>query len=559
MTVRYPAGPVTPHGWYHLVKGQIPMMWLTAYDESIITHLTGGLSIPDRYEAPECVHLTGLKGLIAPWKHITQKGATQDGVTHIDALYDPTEVEAQLECWGRDAKHTRKVYRDLIGSIDAKQQSLLHFFTQEEGHWWAPIRWFQGAPPEPVSFDRHQRVSLRLQADDAFWRTYDHADNFTFTYEDMTATSFDEGLSGWPQYRYEGTGGGGPVGTGTQIKWDESGNDGVSVMLGPFEDFDTDTNDQVVNIVIGSPSEYGLFDGAFVDLWARCNRDGSGDWAGDGVRARIGMGRVFITAFVNFVEVWERQWLKPIPPVWGEKYSLVAGTPGDPRRFRILRNGLPLLTHKESGTASMLGEDHRGIGVGMRAGAALLSQASPSTIRKVSAGDNAEVSQSGFLKRINIGDQPMYDDYTLFGPGMFKLYDGPGSDEYVEFGPLLPNQVVFLRTDPRTNTTLVQDMTVTPAWPQQLNVFQDALQKFLTFAGANGSALEDQVKSMFGVQPPQGNLYKYLSGRFSDNAAIPAKSPGNPVAPYFVKVEIEGGNADSMVIASGTPRRRYPL
>jgi hypothetical protein len=55
---------------------------------------------------------------------------------------------------------------------------------------------------------------------------------------------------------------------------------------------------------------------------------------------------------------------------------------------------------------------------------------------------------------------------------------------------------------------------------------------------------------------PQGNLYSLLNGRFSE--PIPPKSPGNPAEEYFIKVEIEGGNADSQIIASGIPLRRNP-
>jgi hypothetical protein len=160
---------------------------------------------------------------------------------------------------------------------------------------------------------------------------------------------------------------------------------------------------------------------------------------------------------------------------------------------------------------------------------------------------------------VNVGDQPMYWDATLFGPfDKVRLYDGPGADECVEFGPLLANQVVFLRTDPRSNTTLVQDLTSTPPNPQTLSVFQQGVKALLSFF-SNQNAFTDQVSSLFGIATPQGNLYKYLSGRFSDNAAIPPRPTTGPVPTYHVKVEIVGGNADSKVIASGIPRRRYPL
>jgi hypothetical protein len=84
--------------------------------------------------------------------------------------------------------------------------------------------------------------------------------------------------------------------------------------------------------------------------------------------------------------------------------------------------------------------------VGMRLGA-LVTQGSPADIRKVSAGDSSETTQSGFLRCINIGDIDRWDEYTLVGPGTFQIAAAPGSTDMVEFGPLLPNQVVQLRTD----------------------------------------------------------------------------------------------------------------
>ena len=559
----YPRGPVTPHGWFHITRGEVPLMWLDAYDDSCLFHLMGGYAIPTP-EDPEAVHLTGLKGLIPPWKHIDQKGASEDGVTQVDALYDPIEPEATFEIRGRDAIHTREVDRALLGSIDAKLQSKLHFHTPDLGHWWAPIRWFKGGSTDAVRNPHEHRIirNLRFRADNAFWRTDDNCDSFAPDYDAFTATTFDEELTGWPQYRYEGAGAGGPVGTGDGIAWDESGTTGVSVVLGPYEDFDTDTDSQVVSVVIGSPMQFGFLDGAFIDGWCRQNRAGDGvSWGGDGIRFRVGQGRVLISGWVNYVQVWERQWLKPVPPMWGEKFTFVAGMPGAPRKYQIQRNGIPIFTITESGTQTVIGADHRGTGGGMRAGAGLLSQASPSYIRKISAGDNHTVTQSGFLVRTNPGDQPMYDDYTLFGPfEKVRIWDGPGAgpNDYVEFGPLLSGQIVLLRTDPRSQTTLVQDLTVDPLPTAEANTFADALDKFLSFAGMNG-AFGDQIKGLFGIKAPQGNLYRYLTGRFSDNYAIPPKSPGNPVQPYHVKVEIEDGTAESKVIVAGTPLRRSPI
>ncbi|HSA41291.1 MAG TPA: hypothetical protein P5061_11790, partial [Mycobacterium sp.] len=148
---------------------------------------------------------------------------------------------------------------------------------------------------------------------------------------------------------------------------------------------------------------------------------------------------------------------------------------------------------------------------------------------------------------------------TVFGPGLFRIYDGPGSSDFVEFGPLLPNQVAFLRTDPRTHTTLVQDLTTVAPTPQELNIFQAAINQLLTFAGADTNAFLQQFQSAFGIRTAQGPMYSLLKGRFSDNSAIRAKSPGRPAHPYFVRVDIDDGDANSKIISAGTPLRRYPL
>ncbi|WP_079669983.1 DUF7257 domain-containing protein [Mycobacteroides abscessus] len=574
VTIRYPANPVTPHGWYHLVNGEKPMMRLTAFDGSVEMFMIGGYAIPDPYTAPEAVHLIDLEGLIAPWKHVTQKGATEDGVHHIDAFLDPVEVKLTVKCRGRNAARTRRVYRHLIDSLDAIKCSRLDFFDHDAGYWWADVRWFQGGQPDPVSAMRKgtsQKATLRLQADTGTWKSFDHADSFAFTYDAMTDTFATDhrqtkDLGAVPQ-RYSGPGGGFCTSYNDQMRWWDDPEHGFGtqwrrVINGPWPDFDTDTDNQVVSQVHGGFQEWSVPDSGRNILGGRMNRNPDGSWAGDGVFVEYGAGYLRLYYTVNFVETTLRSWPLAIPigPLPGEKFTLVCGTEDHPRTFRALRNDMEILSVTETGTGSALGAAHRGVGNGMFAAGAVISQATPSAIRKLSAGDNAAVAQTGFLKRINIGDQDMYDDYVLFGPfTKVKIYDGPGSDEYVEFGPLLPNQVVFLRTDPRVHTTLVQDLTSVPPSPQELDLFQEAIEKFMSFAGMNGTAFADQIKSQFGITPPQGPLYKYLKGRFSKNAAIPPKSPGNPAQPYFVKVSIEGGNADSKIIASGTPRRRYPL
>lgn len=356
--IRYPAGQITPVGFWIISNDKRPSMKLKAYDGSIQFDILGGAAPPfNDPMLPEAVALKSMKGLIPPWRHIDQKGATQDGVSNIDNLYEPIETEMVVECIGRDPKHKHRVVRDLIASLDAKQQSPLEWRTGDLGLWWAPVRWFKGSPPDPLANLQRcrQTLSLRLRTDDAFWRA------------------------------------------------------------------DPDT-------------------------------------------------------------------------------QIFTGT-------------------------------------------------------------------TGFVVRTNPGDQPMYDDYVLFGPGTFTLYNGPTSSEFIKFGPLAANQIAYLRTDPRRR--IVYDLSSFPANVSlpDANAFQKALADFISFATANNTnLLLSVIQSIFGVfgsapapTPPQGNFYGLLSGRFSDAAAIPAKSPGNPTTPYHVKVGISGGSGASKIIVSGLPLRRYPI
>lgn len=567
-TKRYPSGPITPHGAYHLLKGNHPVVTLRSYNDAIVFNMLGGPAIPAR-TAPESVHIKDIKGLIPPWKTIDQKGATEDGVTFVDALYDPMEVDVTAVARGRDAEHLREVVRDLIDSIDVKQTSELGWWTQKLGYWWAPVRWFK-TPPNTMSVGgqrRKQELGLTLRADNGFWRSYNDSDSFSFDYNSMIdtfTTSYSTGLGpNWPLYYWEGSGGGYIRADGDDARWVDDPDDlftthSRAVVCGPYKNYSSTGDNQVMSMVYGSLPEWSFPTGAHNDVWCRMSRNPDGTWKGDGIRLRVGHGLLKITAFVNFVAVWERSQAIIVPPLPGEKYTLVAGYEGtgNERVFKAMRNNSEVFTVKESGTQSKIGPPYRGVGLGMRASAALITQATPAKVRKVSGGDNNTVSQSGFLRRINAGDQPMPDRYTLYGPGTFKIGNGPNTTEMVEFGPLLPNQIVQIRTDPNGLRGVV-DLTVVPPTPQELNWFQEALQDFISFAtGNNVPPLLREIESKFGIVPPQGNLYSLMSGRFSH--PIPAKEPGKPAEPYYVAVSIDDGNADSKIVATGTPLRRYP-
>ena len=528
---------MVPHGIYHLLKGQIPEVSLQSYNDNVAFYLMGGRAIPDRTK-PESVQIESLTGLIPPWEIIDQKGATEDGTTFIDALYGPIEVRANCVVRGRDRAHTRRTLRHLIESIDVKQCAELGWMTPELGYWWAPVRWLS-SPPDPMSgVSTRQKIQLALRADSGFWQSYPDVSSFGFDYADMTDTfNYDRTTqkdlgSNWPQY-YDGDGGGYCYADGDRAVWHDDPNDifltqSREVVNGPYKNFSTATDNQVVSIVLGSIPEWSFHSGSN-DLWARMGRDGGGDWDGNGIRARITLGYVEISGWVSFSKVWSREMYGFIIPFIGDKWQLIVGYEDDARLYKLVRNGGTVLSHKETGTATHKGSSYRGIGFGMYAGEAIITQATPSVVRKISAGDNLVSEQSGFLERRNAGDQDVYDEYILYGPATkFKIANGPGSTDMVEFGPLSKGEVVMIRTDPRKRG--VFDLT-------------------------NASTTSDGVY-LFGTQPSD-TLYKKLTGRFFQNQ-IAAKQPGQRVETQLVACSITGGNADSKIVASLTPLRRSP-
>lgn len=560
-SVRYPAGPVVPHAAYHILAGDIPMVALRSYDDSVVFHLMGGMAIPDR-TMPESVQIMGLKGLVPPWKTIDQKGATQDGVSFVDALYDPVEVTANVRAHGRDPQYTRQVVRDLIASLDVKQQSELSWFTQELGRWWAPVRWFK-TPPDPISNTRlnRQDLTLVMRADNGFWRSYDCTDIFRFVYQatgatDTFTTDYPSDLgSGWT-IGYSSGGSGIIYTQNGQVNSTLTGKAAVARKVGY-----TSSNDEMVaEIALGTLPSWFFDINAFDEIWLRMANTGTPGQ--DGVRLRFGWGYVAVSAIVAGVETILRQQPLLIPPLPGDTFTLVAGFDGDPRRFKVLRNGtpVPFMDITETGTTSQLGSGFRSAGLGM------YSQfgEAPAGIRSWSSGVNTVSTQTGYVTLTNVGDQPMFYRLTCIGPGTFKFWNGPaaGANEFVTFGRINAGQIVQIRTDPRKRG--VVDLTSTPTTPEQQAQFTGGLGDLLSFAPLGLlTDLLSVVQSIFGIlgqgaPPPQGNLYSLLKGRFSDAAAIPAKSPGKPAQPYQVKVEIDGGTADSAILAAGTPLRRWP-
>jgi hypothetical protein len=509
-------------------------MGLNSFDGEVTFNMLGGLSIPDR-TTPESVRITNIEGLIPPWRTIDQKGATQDGVTFVDALYDPSEVIIDAQIAGRDPAHCRRVARHLYDSLDVKQESELWWFTHDMGRWWAPVRWFKNPVDKVSSISKKtQPVTLRLRADNAFWQSYPSVDEFIFAYEaavdEFNVDDVDDLGTGWTTS---------VTGAGTGGLFVDDGHAQFSLLdnrtaVARKNSYTSATDNQVIEIQIGRLGQWFYPLGAHLHIWGRLNNTSTPGISG--VRLHIERHILMLSYFVGGVQTVLRLQPMIIPPQPGEKFRLIIGDETGPRVFKVMRGGATIMRVVESGTGSPVGASNRSAGFG---GTSDNPYFHPASIRRWAVGDNTTVSQTGFMERYNVGDQPMWDNYTCFGPGTFRFWNGPnaGTNEYVEFGPLLPGQVMHVRTDPRRRG--VVDMTSTPPTPQHLNLFQRALRDFLSFAtGNNATPLALELESWFGILPPPSG------------SAAPA---------YHVKVQIDDGNADSKIIVAGTPMRRMPF
>lgn len=547
--IRYPAGPITPHGAHYLLTDRVPMVALRSYDDTAVFNLMGGLAIPDR-TLPERVELKDIKGLMAPWSSIEQKGASQDGVTWVDALYDPIDVELDVNCVARDQIHLRRMINHLVGSLDVKQQSELSFFTHEMGRWWAKVRWQKPDQQTGISGKRSQRMSLKLRADSGFWETYPNVDQFRFGYDSIVdefdyLTAEGDPITGWT-LQYAGAGTGVLYTDGIQAI---STFAGARSVVARHTSFTCDSDNMVVTVQLGSNSQWYWPANTYVDLWARMGNTGTA--GANGIRCRLGASGYSISSFAAGVETVIRasNWGWPFVANVADVWTFVAGVEGGARTYQLLRNGvLSIQVVEPAGINSLLGSSYRKAGFGV---ATASGSVRPFAVKKWSAGANSTVTQSGYLERVNVGDQPMWDRYTCFGPGVFYIANGPSSNEFVKFGPLLPGQVMQIRTDPRKRG--VVDLSSKPVSSQTYAEWLKARQDYYSFLSIGGLPPND---SLFGILPPQGNPYTLMKGRFS--TPIPPKPSGAPAKLYHVACKIDNGNQDSAIIATGTPYRRMP-
>ena len=137
------------------------------------------------------VVLKNISHLDPPFRHLDNKGARQDGTTWFDTLYDPAEIDMQVELGGLDASDTRRVISSWYGAWSPHKQGKLSWFSPERGEWWANVR-MNKAVSDRFDRDFYQSKGASFQwsarNDDSFWQSVDSVSSFKGQNEIQTVT-----------------------------------------------------------------------------------------------------------------------------------------------------------------------------------------------------------------------------------------------------------------------------------------------------------------------------------------------------------------------------------
>lgn len=564
----WPPTPVTNYGIKLLEEGIEPLITYTSPGGEIAFYLNGGLA-PFPGVTEGVVLENGISGLSPEFSHLDHKGARQDGVSYADTVYEAAEIDMPIVCTARTPEGLRQVIRDWFSAWNPKgERGRLSWVTPEMGEWWCYPRIFQ-APQEPMARtmarSKQQKFNWTIRNEDAFWRSFDSIGEFRMKYRDVADDFSRDDVGdlgdGWVQ-TYFGPGDAvcetdtsGWISPGRAVMKAGASSDWRQV-INRKADFTTATDFQVITLRIGDLFRPGIPDNGYVDIWGRLDDNGS---APTGIRFRIGPQSIKLSRFNAGVETeLFYRWLV-LPSLWHEEWTFQLGVGDNPRHFRAYRGIVRVMDKKESGTGSALGANYRGAGFGMEAGDGwtgpiLPGPVLPPTVLDWSAGDNATITQSGHVTVTNIGSEDEYPDLVVYGPGKFKFADGPGKAPTIEFGPLKEGQSALIKTRPGQRT--VVDLTHDEVG-EDLPVFQDFLKRLVSFAFNNNiPPLMTWFQSLFGIDPPQGNMYSLLNGRFT--RPVPPKPIGSPPVESHIAVEVVDGNASTRIIAALTPRRRWP-
>lgn len=514
-------------------------------------------------------------GLMSPFENLKLQGARQDGQTWTDTLYDAGNIMLSLEASGTSPQKIRDVIRQWISAWEPQvgnsgfpsQLGKLSVFTPDMGEWWANVR--QGKSlsdtfTQDYTYSGKQELTWEVQNDDAFWYSTDSTSQFGMHYDSQTLNFATQANSsslpaGWTQ-RYDVTGHGTYGTSSGSGQWLSGTGSAANVInIAPTV---SATQNQVSTIKFADATWHDFFDPSLslgnVDCWARLNTSPAASYgAVTGVRLRIGPHFIRLSSWTAGVETLFVQ--KPLLSAWkwDDAFTLVAGTDNNPYEYQVLRNHHKLFSYTDTAHASHIGSSFFGWGFGAGTGFSS-SFIVPPPLTLWTAQDNLSQTQSGYCPLTNRGDIEAWPRYLCYGPGTFSFGNGPNSTSNITLGPLYDGQIALVTTEPRLRSVvdLTPTQVVTPTtFITKVKAYIEALKSYAT--NYNAPPLLQQFESIFGLLPPQGNLYSLMTGRFTN--PIPRAYYGQPLTTSYIPVGITNGSPSSQIIAAITPRRRWPL
>lgn len=538
-----------------LMDGTDPNVWYTSPDGKSKFYILGGMApFPGIPGQDGIVCNAWPTGLTPTFKHLDQQAAMQDGTTWQATVYDPMTPVLPLEAHASTPQGLSRLVSEWIGAWDPKNPGTLEYFTLDRGYWYCKPRLFKTWQDQENLSPRRalkKKLTHAIRVDDAFWAGIDSTSEWGPTFADVSddfAGDDPTGLgSNWTQAE-TGSGTGMIARKNGAAYWKDTGNNTRTALARYHTDSTTDNQIINVSMALATP-EY--ITGASIIIRGRV------DNAGNEIRVRIQFEGITLSRFNAGVETV--LWWQPtlIPVFGGATWTLVCGNSDGARVFEVLRAGFRIIRYAETGTGSVVGAGHRGWGFGMESVETILGESFPPAVTNWSAADNRTVAQSGFINLTNIGDQPGPPRYLLYGPGTFQIANGPGSNSMITLGPLLDGQIVLVTTMERLRSVI--DVTPAPLPTQQLNLPQELLVQLIDLVTNNNAPpLLQQFESLFGIMPPQGNLWAQMKGRFTNEGLIPGVSDPGLAETQHIAVSVTDAAPNTKIVAALTPFRRWP-
>lgn len=171
--------------------------------------LSGGLA--PVLGAQEGVILEDVKGFMAPFKHLSQTSARQDGVDPLDTVYDPLELDMSINVGAFTPNNYRAIWRQWVDGWDPKRTGRMVNYTQFSGEWWVDLRLLkenQDLLSRGPARHTVQKFMWAAKADFPFWKSFDSTSqlvaNSTNTWVDPLGINPPNFLSSWNRGNQDG-------------------------------------------------------------------------------------------------------------------------------------------------------------------------------------------------------------------------------------------------------------------------------------------------------------------------------------------------------------------